>query len=325
MRFVSIVGLALALAASAFADPAGSVICAAVSGPGALPGWSSCPSYVSTAPFTPPFTVTDYLDWGAPNVIGGVFNPVKGESGFGDQIVGNDPQQPIYGQTNTGNGVTVALNQVYSGNYNDLYRADNTIYAWSTSISGWTAPGSNGVPNTDTFAGHFGAPSTPSSTPAYGDRLLGTILGSGGAIVISFTQPVYDVAFRVSSGSSSGTSVDANFIGTMVAYSGTGGTGSVLGSSAVDATGLGGTCTGLQSLSPNPVPCNDAPLLEIGNDGAISSIEVSSNSANGIWLDTLQLDDGNPSPVPEPGVLFLMGGGLGLVIVSRLRKNRASR
>jgi hypothetical protein len=65
--------------------------------------------------------------------------------------------------------------------------------------------------------------------------------------------------------------------------------------------------------------------LAIGGDGPITSVVISANGASGIWLDTLMLDADNPNQTPEPGMLFLLGGGLGLVFLSRLRKTRASR
>jgi hypothetical protein len=306
---VLLVGLALALASSAFA---GSVICTTGASLGSQ-GAMACPNYSS-----PPFLVTDFVDWGAAP-------SGSGESGFGDGILNNFSAAPWVARTNTGIGVTVALDVTYGGTDNNLYRADNTIWAWSSTFNGWTSPGASGsgIPGTDTFAGHFGAPAIFSDTPIYGDRLLGTRLGSGGAFVISFSTPVYDVGFRISSG---GATINQDFIAYMLAYSGPGETGSLLGVSEINTNGagVGGTCQGLNNIPPEP--CNNAPYFEIGGDGAIRSVVVYTNSPNGTWLDTLQADNGSDNPrTPEPGMLFLVGGGLGLVSIARARKMRRSR
>lgn len=303
---MSLVGLAAILATSL---SAGSVTCATAPGSGALPNsstWSSCPSYVSTAPFTPPFAVADYLYWGA-----------SSPSGFGDGVdLGFNP--PGYAQTTGGIGVAVTANLTgYSGL--ELQRADDSYYVYSSTNHKWEVLSS--APDLAHAAqsyGNFRAPSSPGDTPIYGDQLLGNSTGAGTITVTFPTTAVYDAALRISSATS------ADFMATMLAYDGT----TLVGSSGLLTSGdPGGVCGSLTTLnaSNNPVPCDTAPLLAIGGDGPITSVVISANGASGIWLDTLMLDADNPNPTPEPGMLFLLGGGLGLVFLSRLRKTRASR
>jgi hypothetical protein len=220
-------------------------------------------------------------------------DPVNWMTGFGEAT-----QAPVAGPLNTGNNV-VNLQLTSPGL---LQRADNTVYAWSGSA--WTFPDFVAGQSISTFAGHFNAPSTPA--PGFGDPLLG-VLGSN-PLTISFSSPVTSAGFFISSRSL------ADFGATLQAYDFQ---NNLLGTYSIVASGLGGACSGLANLSPNPQPCNDAPLLAfLGPDpfnariSRLVAFTTSSGGAvdtNGFFLDTLYIED---SAVPEPSVILMFGSGL---------------
>jgi hypothetical protein len=256
------------------------------------------------------FTASDFLNWGAP----------VGSGGLGEAV---DP-----GATNLGSVVTVTspLDVGIDVTSNmTLERADNTYFAWiDTGTNSWEVP-----PNINTFDGQFNAPSTPSLTPPYGpnnypyqygDPLLGAVgndYSSTPEMTLSFSSPLYGVAFEVSSKN------NPNFIATLTAY---GPSGGELGVYQINTngTGLGGYCPGL--LDPysggNPVPCNDAPTIQFYDpEGRIASVVLTVNDPTGFFIDELGLDE-NDTSTPEPGSAALIGVGLiGLALVAK----RASR
>ncbi|PWU10097.1 MAG: hypothetical protein C5B51_05065 [Terriglobia bacterium] len=196
-----------------------------------------------------------------------------------------------------------------------LQRADNTIYAWDG--SSWTFPDAIAGQSVSTFAGHFGAPT--GMTPGFGDNLLG-VLGPN-ALTISFSSPVTSAGFYISSRSLT------DFSATLQAFDGQ---NNLLGTYSLVASGLGGVCSGLASLNPNPQPCNDAPLLAfLGQDPTHPTISrivawTSMNNgladSNGFFLDTLFIEDG--SNVPEPSVILMLGSGL--CVLGMLRRRHKS-
>jgi len=189
-----------------------------------------------------------------------------------------------------------------------LQRADNTSFAWDGEQ--WTLPDLVAGEHVTTFSGHFAAPSSPSDTPQFGEALLGVI--SNAPLTINFSAPVLSAGFRISARSL------ANFTATLQAFDSQ---NHLLGTYAIIANGLGGACSGLGVLDPNPHPCNDAPLLAFLNNGntpQISRLVVNTNDRNGFFIDTLLIHD-----VPEPSVFLLTGGGL--CLFGFLRRRRAIR
>jgi hypothetical protein len=225
------------------------------------------------------------------------------------QILSNDPvnwmtsfgeatQAPAAGPLNTGNNV-VNLQLTSPGL---LQRADNTIYAWSGSA--WTFPDFIAGQNISTFGGHFDAPDT--QVAGFGDPLLG-VLGSN-PLTISFSSPVTSAGFFISSRSLS------DFGATLQAYDSQ---NNLLGTYSIVASGLGGACSGLANLNPNPQPCNDAPLLaflgqnafnaQISRLVAFTTTTGGGVDTNGFFLDSLYIED---AAVPEPSVILMFGSGL---------------
>jgi len=183
-----------------------------------------------------------------------------------------------------------------------LQRADNTELAWNG--SSW-APAPFVNSSNTYFAGHFGAPNTPTSQPQYGDNLLGAIAPSGGdnglpEITLTFQQALSYVAFQVSSAS------NANFTAQLVAFNSL---GNQIGTYQVMDTGAGGSCAGLSSNPPQP--CNDAPLIQFYDPtDSIASVEILMlNDDSGVYIDELLV-----APVPEPvssalaaiGIFFML-------------------
>ena len=242
------------------------------------------------------FVATDFLNWGAPIPDGGLgeaFNPEAQEM---DQSVVVATTQGVVVDATTNMG---------------LERADNTAYAWDAATGSWVNPGT--TYDINTFAGHFGAPSTPTSTPAYGDALLGATGGSysgsdDAQLTLNFSQTIYGIAFDVSSAS------NANFIATLDAYDTM---GDLLGVYQVNtnSTNVGGTCSTLTS-TPNPIPCNNAPLIQFYDpEGRVASIVLTVNDTNGLYIDELGLTTlasvWNSDPAaPDPQTATLIGGGL---------------
>jgi hypothetical protein len=149
----------------------------------------------------------------------------------------------------------------------------------------------------------------PTSQPPFGDNLLGAIGGGSSTpqITLTFANPLYYIAFQVSS------ATDSNFTAQLLTFNAL---GQQLGTYQVLDTGAGGNCAGLAENPP--VPCNDAPLiLYYDPTGGIAQVElVMTTDASGVYIDELQTTE-----APEPGsvgmVLFgLVAGG---AMKSRLR------
>lgn len=212
-------------------------------------------------------------------------------------------QNPSAGPWNTSNnGVNITLSSVGL-----LERAQNTVFAWDGSA--WTLPDFVAGQNVNTFEGHFGAPGAPTDTPILGDALVGVVGPS--ALTINFSAPILSAGFLISS------KTLANFTATLQAYDSS---NNLLGTYSIVANGLGGLCAGLGTLNPNPQPCNNAPFLGfIGQNPLpqISNLVVSTNDTNGMFLDTFFVQDSQA--VPEPSVIFLMGGGLCVIGLFRRR------
>jgi len=217
--------------------------------------------------------------------------------------LGPADQNPTSGPWQTSNdGVNITLSSAGL-----LQRAQNTVFAWDGSE--WTLPDFVANEQVNTFQGNFGAPSSPTSAPAMGDALIGVVGPS--SLTINFSAPVLSAGFMISS------KTLANFTATLQAYDSS---GNLLGIYSIVANGLGGVCAGLGNLNPNPQPCNDAPFIGfIGQNlqSQISSIVVSTNDTNGMFLDTFFIQDSQA--VPEPSVIFLMGGGLCVIGLLRRR------
>jgi hypothetical protein len=201
-----------------------------------------------------------------------------------------------------------------------LERADNTELAWNG--SNWApAPFVN---STNTyFAGHFGAPSTPTSQPQFGDNLLGALAPSGGdngppIITLKFAVALSYVAFEVSS------ATNPNFTAQLLAFNAA---GVQIGTYQVTDTGGGGFCPGL-SMNP-PQPCNDAPLIQFYDPTvSIASVElIMTNDDSGVYIDELSVAEGlGAGPVPEPVTSGLVALGLLLTLwVAKRRQPHFSR
>jgi hypothetical protein len=217
--------------------------------------------------------------------------------------LGPADQNPSMGPWSTSNnGVNITLSSVGL-----LQRAQNTVFAWDG--SGWTLPDFVASEQVNTFQGNFGAPSSPTSTPAMGDALVG--VNGPSSLTISFSAPVLSAGFMISS------KTLANFTATLQAYDSS---NNLLGTYSIVANGLGGVCAGLGNLNPNPQPCNDAPFLGFLGQTAqsqINTLVVSTNDTNGMFLDSLSVQDSQA--VPEPSVILLMGGGLCVIGLFRRR------
>jgi hypothetical protein len=110
----------------------------------------------------------------------------------------------------------------------------------------------------------------------------------------------------------------------------------LLGTYAIMANGLGGVCAGLGTLSPNPTPCNDAPLVAfLGSNPTsplISKLVVSTSAigggadTNGFFLDSLLIEDGQiiRSGVPEPSIILMFGSGLCAIGLLRRKRSKNS-
>lgn len=225
-------------------------------------------------------------------------DPVDWSSAFGpaDQNPSSGPWQT------SNNGVNITLSSVGL-----LQQAQNTVFAWDGSE--WTLPDFVANENVNTFQGNFGAPSSPTSTPALGDALIGVVGPS--SLTISFNAPILSAGFMISS------KTLANFTATLQAYDSN---NNLLGTYSIVANGLGGMCAGLGNLTPNPTPCDNAPFLGFlgqGTQAQISSLVVSTNDTNGMFLDSLFVQDSQA--VPEPSVIFLMGSGLCVIGLFRRR------
>jgi len=209
-------------------------------------------------------------------------------------------QNPTPGPWQTSNnGVNITLSSAGL-----LQRAQNTVFAWDGSE--WTLPDFVSGDQVNTFQGQFGAPSAPSATPNFGDALVGVVGPS--PLTISFSAPVLSAGFMISSKTLS------NFTATLQAYDSN---NNLLGTYSI-LNGVGGVCTGLGTVPPTP--CNDAPFVGfLGQNpqAQISTLVVSTNDTNGMFLDSLFVQDSQA--VPEPSVIFLMGSGLCVIGLFRRR------
>ncbi|HEV3332672.1 MAG TPA: PEP-CTERM sorting domain-containing protein [Bryobacteraceae bacterium] len=216
--------------------------------------------------------------------------------------LGPADKNPTAGPWQTSNnGVNITLSSVGL-----LQRAQNTVFAWDGSE--WNLPDFVANDTVNTFQGHFGAPSSPTSTPIFGDALVGVVGPS--ALTINFSAPILSAGFMISSKTLS------NFNATIQAFDSS---NNLLGTYSIVAQGLGGLCAGLGNY-PNPQPCNNAPFLGfLGQNpqAQISSLVVSTNDTNGMFLDSLFVQDSQA--VPEPSVIFLMGSGLCVIGLFRRR------
>jgi hypothetical protein len=280
-------------------------------------------------------STNDFLDWGAPN-----------PSGLGQALPSNHQNVPW--TTNTNGGIGVGISQISNPNSSDVQRVDNLAVIPNGS-GGWT---NVGIPVTS-FNGHFDAlPDATTqynsvATPYYGDHLIG-FSSSNASILLTFTQPIYAVGFRISARSNSQTTIQT-------------GTGAAVQDLTVQAFNTAnptiatlpflsyelqdpdgfGTCSGLTPTgprAPNPVPCNDAPYIGIDSTNSmftstplqalpgspwISSILISSTDPVGFYIDELFIQNaGVSTDTPEPATPLLIGSGL--AIAALLFKKRRS-
>jgi hypothetical protein len=298
---------------------ADSVVCSVSSGMGPLVTQSSCnQSFVSN----------DFMNWGAPVSSGGLGEALSPPSDLGPALV----------TTQLGVGISVTSNEM-------LERADNTDLAWDAGLNEWVAPtvGNGFAENINTFMGNFDAPSMPTyagnNGPAYGpnnypyqfgDPLLGAVPGqyaNPGPFVglplltqpimtFSFNQPLYGVAFRVSS------ETNPDFTAVLDAYDSS---GDLLGVYQVNDTGDGGICSSLSNAS-GPVPCNGAPIMQFYDpEGRIASVVLTLEGDTGEYVDGLSLLDGpQQTGAPEPASAALIGGGL-IILALASRRFSAAR
>jgi hypothetical protein len=250
-------------------------------------------------------------------------NPVNWLTAFGEAT-----SNPMPGPLNTSN----SAENITLTSPGLLQRADNTVFAWDSATSSWTFPDFIANENITTYQGQFDAPSTPTSCPPgapagscnpwFGDDLLG-VVGSN-PLNIAFSSPVTSAGFLISSRSL------ANFQGTLQAYDSS---NNLLGTYSIVANGLGGVCAGLGTLSPNPTPCNDAPLVAfLGSNSSspqISKLIVTTSQigggfdSNGFFIDTLFVEDG--AAVPEPSIILMFGSGLCAIGLLRRKRSKPGR
>jgi hypothetical protein len=250
------------------------------------------------------------LDWGSP-INGSLTGANSGGLGPATNSGAGGPWAETVGTTIhaavDGDAITITSND-------SLNRADNTEQAWNG--TNWT--GASFVDPTNTyFAGHFGAPSTPTSQPPFGDNLLGAIAPPGGdngppTITLSFATALSYVGFQVSSVNNS------NFTAQLLAFNSL---GVQIGTYQVADTGAGGFCAGLANNGPQP--CNDAPLIQFYDPtNSIKSVElILTDDNSGVYIDTLLV-----APIPEPvsSAMAVMGLILMFWVVKR-RQLRLAR
>jgi hypothetical protein len=265
------------------------------------------------------FTANEFVNWGAPVSAGGLGQALDPPPNLG---------QPAMVTASYSNGLPTGEAIEVNSNMT-LERFDNTTYAWDATLNEWVSPtlvefGTGSSESINTFAGQFDAPDLETSSAPYGpnnlqnpfgDNLLGavpTAPSSNAEMIFTFTQPLYGVAFEVSSAK------NANFIATLDAYNSTGG---LIGVYQVSGTGDGGICATLNN-SAGPVPCNDAPVIEFYDpEGKIASVILTVNDTSGLLVDSLSLDSGTLTGTPESNTAPLIGIGL---IVLALAAKRTS-
>jgi hypothetical protein len=253
------------------------------------------------------FTASSVLDWGSA-VNGSLTGPMGSNMGG----LGADTRSSAGGVWPEPEGTT--LDAAVDGDAftivsdDQLIRADNTALAWNGSA--WLP--AVFVNSSNTYvAGHFNAPSAPSSQPQFGDNLLGALAPSGGdngppTITLKFATALSYVAFQVSSAS------NPNFTAQLLAFNAA---GQQIGTYQVTDTGGGGLCSGL-SHNP-PQPCDDAPLIQFYDPTvSIASVElVMTNDFSGVYIDELMV-----APIPEPVSAGLVALGLLLMFWAAKRK-----
>jgi hypothetical protein len=286
--------LAAFICGIAFRAEASSVICSSATGTSNVFTNQSCSQM---------FTPSSMLDWGSP-VNGSITGTNLG--GLGSASTSNYPM-PVGSTLNAavdGDTFTISSDD-------QLERADNTAQAWN----GTTWLPASFVQSNNYFAGHFGAPTTPTSQPQFGDNLLGALAPSSGnngppTITLTFAQTLSYIAFQVSSAE------NPNFTAKLLAFNSL---GQQIGTYQVQDTGGGGNCAGLSNLN-DPTPCNDAALIQFYDPtNSIKSVElVMVNDFSGVYIDELQV-----APVPEPVTFGFAGICLLCVIWVAQRKRVA--
>jgi len=253
------------------------------------------------------FSPNAMLDWGSP-VDGSMTGPMGSNmGGLGAATrtsaagVWPEPMETTLDAAVGGDAFTIVSND-------QLVRADNTALAWNGSA--WLP--AVFVNSSNTYvAGHFNAPSTPTSQPQFGDNLLGALAPSGGdngppTITLTFARALSYVAFEVSSAS------NANFTAQLLAFNAQ---GIQIGAYQVTDTGAGALCAGLAQNPPQP--CDDAPLIQFYDPAvSIASVElIMTNDSSGVYIDDLMA-----TAVPEPVSSGLAGLGLLLTLWAAKRK-----
>jgi hypothetical protein len=171
------------------------------------------------------------------------------------------------------------------------------------------------------FEGHFNSSSDPLSPTTAGDYVMG-FAAAAGPMQLSFDSPIGALGFYIStrSGFPSTTNpgtrpVDA----TIRAYT----LDPLLGgvpilSYRVTDTGGGGMCASLNTVTGQPIPCNDAPFIGINGGGQLFNyITITTTDSTGFFISSLAIEE-----VPEPAPGFLIGGGV-LLLAMASRKLRA--
>ncbi len=253
------------------------------------------------------FSASAVLDWGSA-VNGSITGPMGSNMGG----LGPDTRSSAGGIWPEPAGTTldaaIASDAFTIVSNDQLVRADNTSLAWNGSA--WLP--AFFVNSSNTYvAGHFNAPSTPSSQPQFGDNLLGALAPSGSdngppTITLKFATALSYVAFQVSSAST------PNFTAQLLAFNAA---GVQIGTYQVTDTGAGGLCSGL-SHNP-PQPCDDAPLIQFYDPTvSIASVElIMTNDLSGVYIDEVMT-----APIPEPLSAGLVALGLLLMFWAAKRK-----
>jgi len=203
-------------------------------------------------------------------------------------------------------------------------RADEAPWVYAgPPVSGWTQPGTNGIPNLLVFQGPFlfststVVMAADSTTHDVGTALVEN-MSNADPDTLTFSENL--TAFGVDI-SSLGNVTD--FTATLVAYDSS---HDVLGTYTLDTNGtkVGGTCASLgKSPSHGGAGCNDAPFIAIGGTGwQISYVVISvTNDATGkpvgFALDGPLFSEG--PQVPEPGAWLLAACGLAAMVWHRRR------
>jgi hypothetical protein len=196
-------------------------------------------------------------------------------------------------------------------------------------INQWTAPNVPPEPPSYYHPGHFQATSNPNADIAIikadptihllGLALNGSTPLTNEGLLLNFSSGFDNLGFFAAGQNNPDYSL------TIQIFDGLGGTGTSLFSNTFNFTGSGGTCLGM-SAGP-PVGCNDAPFIfasAFGNNAR--SVILSSNDDRGFYITNLHINDGSAAnqPVPEPATVIVSGCGIGLLLLSRRLRRRAS-